>query len=420
MVNFRSILFINLLSIAIAYFSPTCKVNYNRVKGKNSNHLWLKSLVGLSVYQNSELKAAVSSRLISNTLPLFASPPFSLDRSVLPPKSGIFSTSLPVCIAVVLLSFIIRALSNGILLESAKAVGNIFGNFFSFLRTDFLPLTKLGTKIISAKATVVMENLTGLFSKFFDSNPAEEIDIKDWVPCVLEERENLPGGYLRYRFELDNPSAVIPLFMGQEVQLCVVDSNDKVLKDSFFPITPSTTKGHFDIITMKPFGDSLSERFSRVLETMSVGDELAFKSGKYRLNYQGDDDPIKSVTMIVSGLGVTPALQMLRGVLPGQESTVDDVEMLWINEERSDFLCAKVIESLEYRYIEKLTITRLVQFDLFGNDISKIDRVRDEVSSYEEGRLGVICGPDYVVSRARGLLQELGFPAENILTVVLP
>ena len=193
------------------------------------------------------------------------------------------------------------------------------------------------------------------------------------------------------------------------------------MKEAFFPVTQATTRGYFDIITRRS-GDvgGSSDKVSRALELLNIGDELAFKAGKYRLNYQGEDDPIKFVTMLVSGLGITPALQMLRGVLPGKDTTVREAEVLWINEEKADFVCNKEVESLEYRYIEKLFVSRVIQADLFGMDIGKNEKVLESLSPYEEGRIAVVCGPDYVVSRARNIFLDLGYPSENILSVVIP
>ena len=111
---------------------------------------------------------------------------------------------------------------------------------------------------------------------------------------------------------------------------------------------------------------------------------------------------------------------MLRGVLPGKDTTVREAEVLWINEEKADFVCNKEVESLEYRYIEKLFVSRVIQADLFGMDIGKNEKVLESLSPYEEGRIAVVCGPDYVVSRARNIFLDLGYPSENILSVVIP
>ena len=209
----------------------------------------------------------------------------------------------------------------------------------------------------------------------------------------------------------------------QQIILCAIDSSDRALKEPYFPITTSSTRGYFEIITRRYTSNKtvILDKVAKLLETLPLGEELAFKTGKYRLDYQGKDDPIRKVSLLVSGLGITPALQMLRGVLPGKDSTVEEVEVLWVNEEKADFICNKEMEMLEYRYIEKLYVARTLQSDLYGMDIAKNAKVREELTPYEEGRIAVVCGPDYVVSKARSLFVDLlGYPTDNVMGIVTP
>jgi ferredoxin-NADP reductase len=199
-----------------------------------------------------------------------------------------------------------------------------------------------------------------------------------------------------------------------------MDNQEKPLKEAFFPISPPNARGYFDIILRRVSeSSSSSDKFAKTLDTMALGDELAFKAGKYRLNYSGEDSPIDGMTMIACGLGITPALQMLRGILPGKESTVEDVELVWVNEDKADFLCVKDIENMEFRYMDKLALTYVLQTDLYGKDITENERVSNAMSPYEYGRIAVVCGPDYIVTRVRDYFQDLGYPPENMLSVVI-
>lgn len=48
--------------------------------------------------------------------------------------------------------------------------------------------------------------------------PTDVVQLDDWKVCSLKSRELLSGGrYCRYRFELENGGARIPLYIGQEV-----------------------------------------------------------------------------------------------------------------------------------------------------------------------------------------------------------
>lgn len=158
---------------------------------------------------------------------------------------------------------------------------------------------------------------------------------------------------------------------------------------------------------------------AKTLRELKQGDEIAFKGGGYRLRYEGKDDPISFISLFASGPGISTALQTLRGVLPEGDSTVVDTELLWINEDLDEYVCDKDVEALEYKYIEKCSVTRIVQRDLYGNDISKNRQVLEAVADYKKGSIAVVCAPAYLISRARHLYSEKGYPHDNIITIGL-
>ena len=228
--------------------------------------------------------------------------------------------------------------------EKMEVFLNVFDSINYSFNMNVYPLFKLVSKVISAKTMALFDSV----SNFLDFDPEERIDIKDWKVCTLHERENLSGGYMRYRFEMGNEAGVLPLYIGQELQMCAIDSKDRVYKESVFPVSGSKPRGYFDIILkrVKDNDDSLS----KALASVPLGDELAFKAGKYRLKYSGKDNNISAVTLVASGLGIAPAIQIIRGILPDKQSTVDDLELLWINEDEKDFVCNDDVESLEVIY----------------------------------------------------------------------
>jgi NAD(P)H-flavin reductase len=53
--------------------------------------------------------------------------------------------------------------------------------------------------------------------------------------------------------------------------------------------------------------------------------------------YRGDENPIKSATIITDGLGIAPTIQLLKFALTDASTTIEDLEVLWMNELKSDF-----------------------------------------------------------------------------------
>lgn len=97
-----------------------------------------------------------------------------------------------------------------------------------------------------------------------------------------------------------------------------MDSLDRVVKEPVFPV--ARDDGQFDILLQRTDGNS--EKFTRALSSLSVGDELAYKAGRRRLNYIGQDAEIRGITILASSIGIAPALQILRGILPDQDRCV--------------------------------------------------------------------------------------------------
>jgi NAD(P)H-flavin reductase len=362
--------------------------------------------------------------------------PVSLDQPLLSrslPFGNRFGLLVYISIyAILRCIYIVAPETNGLalfgdkLIDGADQIRNVLtplmtrlASFSSYFKGDLFPFLRLCGRIASAKASLWKENLTEALGKVTGLSASDLIDLKEWGVCTLSEREALPGGYFRYRFDIEFDDATVPVEIGQEILLCSVDTNDHVLKETFFLTSSKNSRGYFDIVTRRG-GDSSSDHFAAALSMLALGDEVAYKAGRYRLNYEGSDDPIKSFSICASHLGGSTALHLLQNLLPRGSTTVDDVELLWVNEDPEDFYCNEQIEKLEYRYIEKLIVTRVIEDDLYGRDVTKSEEARSALHPYEDGALAVICAPDYVATKARSLYLELGYPAQNIITILCP
>jgi hypothetical protein len=85
---------------------------------------------------------------------------------------------------------------------------------------------KVFSSVISYAGNLVMEARSKLSAVYGDIEArvlsllvsTDVVQLDDWKVCSLKSRELLSGGrYCRYRFELENGGAKIPLYIGQEV-----------------------------------------------------------------------------------------------------------------------------------------------------------------------------------------------------------
>ena len=97
--------------------------------------------------------------------------------------------------------------------------------------------------------------------------------------------------------------------------LCSTDAKDRVIKESFFPISLPSAKGYFELLAKRaavPGGTSYG-KFVKVLDTLEEGDELAFKGGPYRLKcvkiFHNSSRP-SYISACMSNSNVCPCLQL--------------------------------------------------------------------------------------------------------------
>jgi hypothetical protein len=97
---------------------------------------------------------------------------------------------------------------------STPSVKNVILSFFK-------SIASIGGNISSKITSSVQSCQAAVMSALGSSSPAKDINLLDWSVCKLQHRESLFGGrYTRYRFDLENPSSKIPLYIGQEVNDC--------------------------------------------------------------------------------------------------------------------------------------------------------------------------------------------------------
>ena len=342
---------------------------------------------------------------------------FSLDSAILPGNNAFFS---PMSSALLILFSTYIAFYKRIYSSAGffKNIGSLFGGRVGSMTKGILPGLTFIYRVLVAKIMMLVETSLKNIAGFANIDEEQElVGHDDWSICTLSERESVSSKYIKYRFEMENPSAVIPLVVGQELILCTVDSQNKVFKEPFFPLSATSAQGYFDVIVRRDRDSNSFEKFTKALDTLALGDEIAFKTGKNRLNYIGNDDELIHVTLIASGMGIIPAINILRGILPGPDSTIESVDLLWINEDKGDFFCNREVEKLEYRYFERLVVSRILESDLYGRDLSKVDEIMDQFTPYEPGKIAIVCGPDYVISKTRNLFYDMEYPTVNIMTI---
>lgn len=196
-----------------------------------------------------------------------------------------------------------------------------------------------------------------------------------------------------------------------QIVLCAPDQNGNVLKSSFFPTTVS--KGYYEIVYR-----SDDAEFASILDSLVEGDEMGFKAGKVQLVYRGAEDPIKSITMVTTGMGITPTMQLLKTILSDASTNIEDLEVLWINERKSDFILNDEVEAMELKFIDNLFVTRVVDSDILNRESKINDKVQGAITPFEEGRIAIFLGTKDVESKSLNLLETMGYTRGSIVSML--
>jgi len=188
------------------------------------------------------------------------------------------------------------------------------------------------------------------------------------------------------------------------------------LKEGFIPVSDPKTKGYFEILVRNE--ESISGTpFSLALQFMSIGDEVAVKAGKRLLKYRGTDDPITTISMVASAQGISTAYRLLNEILNDPESTVEEVNLLWINEKKKDFVLNSDIEDLETKCADRLQVIRVVDISANNPDTVINDQLKNFMTRYSEGKLVLSCASDVIRVKVGSMLQELDYPDTNVISI---
>ena len=173
-----------------------------------------------------------------------------------------------------------------------------------------------------------------------------------------------------------------------------MDAKGRALKQGFFVTSAPTAQGYFEVICKNGGFVSDGAQFSIAMQFMELGDELAAKGGQRRLTLQSTENPITSISVVAYEEGILPTLQLLRSVLADPEASVEQLEVLWINHSKKDFLLNEQVEELQSRYgADRLRVTRVVDREAGNANTRFGEQARDAVSPYSAGRVAVLMTP---------------------------
>lgn len=145
-----------------------------------------------------------------------------------------------------------------------------------------------------------------------------------------------------------------------------------------------------------------------------MGDEIAVKLGRRRLEYRGQHFPVTDMVYIASSVGIVPILEQVRAVLPSGSSSVKSVTVLWIDESQDDFdVISDQLEREYYKYTTKLAVSCVVD-NLKVNTLADNMAIVSSIPEFIPGTMAVISGPANMQRKATNYLVSRGYPEDCV------
>ncbi|CBJ30027.1 Cytochrome b5 reductase domain-containing protein [Ectocarpus siliculosus] len=382
--------------------------------------------------QQQQQRQQSRSVLASSSSPLLE---VSLDRSVMPEPvvpPVMWGTTTAAFLGVVAVTARIPRLLGAVGKSSTVTVGNTLGpvatpaaGVAGKLASAF-PGLRYGARVWAGSLGSWASRRSQQWAEAFGPE-AVVLPANDWSVCTLLEKvREGDGGLYRYRFGLpSSPDAVLPLELGQELTLCGLDASNQVVQGNYVPLTPRKQRGAFEVVVMKAtdgaeLDDGLpttrsNREFSRFLDNLPLGDEIAVKPGRAGLVYGGANQPITDLVLVANGVGVVPMIQMVNELLPSSSSSVASASVVWLNEKAEDFALYSELEKAFFRNHRKLDVSCIVERDLFGSHLEANANVNAASPEFKIGTLAAVAGPDFFTRKVTDYLVRRGYPEDAII-----
>ncbi|GAA6022863.1 hypothetical protein JCM11491_007022 [Sporobolomyces phaffii] len=244
-----------------------------------------------------------------------------------------------------------------------------------------------------------------------------------------------------YRFALEHPDQPLGLPTGQHVYARLRrkpspgnEQPGELVQRAYTPVSLSTANGFIDLLIKVYFptpGFPLGGKMTLGFEELQIGDRIELKGplgsfewlGGGRARWRGVERRPKQIGLICGGSGITPILQVLRGVIHDETDSTTKLFLLNANKTESDILLRTELESLadlagENRYRQHLVLSQASDKWTFSR--GRIDREMLERHLPAPGNAEdfvLICGPDPMIQMAKVELKALGWDVPNQLVV---
>ncbi|GAA5967839.1 hypothetical protein JCM11641_005782 [Rhodosporidiobolus odoratus] len=273
------------------------------------------------------------------------------------------------------------------------------------------------------------------------------LDKKRWKGAELVNIQTLNHDSRIYRFALEHEDQPLGLPVGQHVYARL---RRKVKKDgaksseplvegelvqrAYTPVSKGGAKGFLDLLIKVYFRTPAFPEGGKMtlgFEELQVGDIVEFKGplGSFEwlragaCRWKGVEKKVKHIGMVCGGSGITPILQVLRGVLHDAADSDTKLYVLNANKTEADILCRQELDEMlqlagEGRYRQHLVLSQGPEDWPFSKGRISKTHLANHLPPPSEDSLVLFCGPDPMLEQVvKPGLAELGWDLPSQLVI---
>ncbi|XP_064465534.1 NADH-cytochrome b5 reductase 2-like [Ornithodoros turicata] len=258
------------------------------------------------------------------------------------------------------------------------------------------------------------------------------LDHSQTYSVSLLERHEITHNTRLLRFALPHSEQTLGLQVGKHIYVHT-KINGKLVVRPYTPVSLIDQKGSFDLIVKVYFkknslGYPDGGTMSQYLDSLRPGDRVQIQGPKGRMEYKGRGvfsfhnglviHEATSVGMIAAGTGVTPMLQLLRGIFHDEEDhTV--VYMVFVNHSERDIIMKEELDDLQRSFPEQFRIfyvvTKRSSAWLYGSGRLNAGHLRGHLPPPGKETVILICGPPgFVKGACQPSLNKLCYNAGKV------
>ncbi|KAF6764114.1 nitrate reductase [Ephemerocybe angulata] len=265
---------------------------------------------------------------------------------------------------------------------------------------------------------------------------------KKWKKSALVSVKDVSKDSKVFRFALDNVEQALGLPTGQHVYVRLRRKTEKggekvpegeLVQRAYTPLSRETDKGFIDMLVkiyypsnVFPTGGKMTLGFSE----LQISDEVEFKGpighftwlGDGKATIHGKVHTVRQVGLVCAGSGITPILQVLRGVFEDESDTSTEVWVIDVNRFADDILCKDELDVWAKKHPSRLhlrySLTGKPVPEGWSHSVGRMDG--DMMKAYlprpsDEG-IVCICGPPQMEQSGKDALMLLGWqPSTQIV-----